>query len=177
MDDPMSDSTQPGEPRVHLAGFRIQRLLGRGGMGSVYEAFQESMRRQEAVKILESTRQGMDDELRFEREAWVAGRLTHRHIVKVFDRGVDEGRLYLVMEFVEGGSLDDLIQAARRDPSGSATPLKDPRTIASMFAGVADALDLIHRNGIVHRDVKPSNLLWDPGSQRLLLTDFGLARD
>ncbi len=163
---------------LSFSAYRLLRLLGRGGMGVVYEAYQESMRRRVALKVLEpQSADALEEVLRFEREAWIGGRLAHPNIVKVHDRGEEGGRHYLSMEYIEGGSLADRIARQR------ATPPPDVATrrawcdeVAALFVGAASALQHVHDAGIVHRDIKPSNLLLDARASRLLLTDFGVAR-
>ena len=150
-----------------LAGGRyvFERHLGSGGMASVWLARDQSLDRPVAIKLMADTL--ADDERwleRFKREARAAAALSHAHIVKVFDFGIEELRAYLVMAHVPGGSLRDRIR------DGGALP--EPAGLASELLG---ALGHVHAAGIVHRDVKPGNILLDE-HDRSQLTDFGIAR-
>jgi serine/threonine protein kinase len=153
--------------------FRITDLLGSGGMGQVWAAQDERMRREVAVKIVHP-QFGMGEaetQARFRREVQLAGRLVHQNIVTVHDWGevrVDDRRktLYLVMELVRGVSLHKRL----REP----TPTPWPLAVA-WAAQIAQALDAAHRQGVVHRDLKPANVLLTPeGAVKVL--DFGIAK-
>ncbi|KAF0847833.1 serine/threonine-protein kinase [Nocardia caishijiensis] len=150
-----------------FAGYAIERQLGRGGMGSVYLARHPRLPRQTALKLL-NPELFSDDEIRarFEREADLAAQLDHPNIVTVYDRGVDDGRLWISMQFVDG------VDAATIEH-----PVPAPRAL-HIIEGTAAALDHAHRNGVLHRDVKPANILLADanGPERVLLTDFGIAR-
>lgn len=165
-----------------FSDFDIVRPLGAGGMGTVYEVRQKSMRRTVALKVLDpGTVPSRTAESRFEREAWIGGRLSHPNIVKVFSQGVEGRSHYIAMELAGGGSLEDLIRRTRgeRNTAGAGASARREYTqrIVSLFASVADALSHAHESGVVHRDIKPSNLLLSEDHTRLLLSDFGLARD
>jgi serine/threonine protein kinase len=159
----------PGaEPSARLGDFRILREVGRGGMGVVYEAEQLSLRRRVALKVLRLA--GPADEEaqgRFRREAETVAGLHHTNIVPVFAVGREQGVHYYAMQFIDGRSLADVL---RQSPG----PL-DPREVARWGLQAAEALEHAHQRGVVHRDVKPGNLLLDADG-RLWLTDFGLAR-
>lgn len=167
-----------GEEQV-LGDFRLLHELGRGGMGTVYAAWQRSLDRQVAVKVLANDRIGSPQAVaRFRREASAAGRLRHRHIVEVYGSGSDGGRHYYAMQWVEGMSLDAWL---RTDPppatAAAAQPnFRAPRQAVALAAAMADALAHAHAQGIVHRDVKPANILLDAAFVPLL-TDFGIASD
>lgn len=163
--------TQVGSMNDTLIGttfgsyFVIERL-GAGGMASVYRARRLSDNRQVALKILplhlaasETLRQ------RFFREAQTAAHLQHPHILPVMDFGEDAGMPYIVMRLVEGGTLADMI---RRGP----LPVVET---ARILTEVAEALDHAHTQGVIHRDIKPGNILFD-GQNNAFLTDFGIAR-
>lgn len=154
----------PGEV---FAGYVIERLLGAGGMGEVYVARHPRLPRSDAVKVL-AAQFSADAEYRarFEREADLASRLSHPAIVKIYDRGEDRGRLWIAMEFVEGV---DLAQRLRADGQMRAAEVA---RIAEVIAG---ALDRANAQGLVHRDVKPANILLSRAGD-VLLTDFGIAR-
>lgn len=155
-----------------LGDYRIVGLLGRGGMGTVFEAYQESLERVVALKVLAPSRTA-DPRMRkrFRTEARANANLHHQHILPVFGFGEAAGHLYFTMERVEGVSLDRHVANARR--RGEAA--MEPRDAARRFAGVADALAHAHRRGILHRDVKPGNILVQPDGS-LCLADFGLSK-
>ncbi|KLI04182.1 membrane protein [Mycolicibacterium conceptionense] len=157
-----------------FAGYTIQRLLGAGGMGEVYLAQHPRLPRLDALKIL-SVSTTRDDEFRarFNREAELAASLWHPHIVGVHDRGEFDGRLWISMDYVEGTDAKHLIE---QHPSGM--PLQD---VVEIVTAVAEALDVAHERNLLHRDVKPGNILVTTPSgsarRRILLTDFGIARE
>src|SRR6266542_2576136 len=146
--------------------YRILRKLGSGGMANVYLAEDEDLGRRVAIKILND--RYANDELfieRFRREAKSAAALSHPNIVSIYDRGEAEGTYYIAMEVIEGRSLKELILTRGPLPIGQA--------IAFTFE-ILDALRFAHRHGIIHRDVKPHNILI--GGERVKVTDFGIAR-
>ncbi|MBK8024329.1 MAG: protein kinase [Chloroflexi bacterium] len=151
-----------------VGGYEIAELVGRGGMAVVYRAHQISMnRRPVAIKIL--PRQLLNDETymqRFMREVHILTQLEHRNIVPVHDYGEFEGQPYIVMRFMDGGSVDDLIR--QRGP----LTLEQMR---SFITQIAPALDYAHMKNVLHRDLKPSNILLDDDGGAYL-TDFGIAR-
>lgn len=156
---------------ARLGEYQIKGLLGRGGMGTVYLGWQAELEREVALKVL-SPQYSADSTMRkrFRAEARATAALHHRHIVPIYDYGESQGMLYFAMERVDGMSLDKHIAAARRIEERPMEPLDAARR----FAGVADALGLAHRRRLLHRDVKPGNIL--VGSDgTLALTDFGLA--
>ncbi|MBV8290566.1 MAG: serine/threonine protein kinase, partial [Mycobacterium sp.] len=157
-----------------FAGYTILRRLGSGGMGEVYLAQHPRLPRRDALKVL-PTSLTADHEYRqrFSREADIAAELWHPHIVGIHDRGEFEGQLWLSMDYVEGTDAAELLRS--RYPSGM--PKAEALEIVS---AVADALDYAHLRGLLHRDVKPANiLLTEAGSRgrRILLADFGIARE
>lgn len=149
-----------------LGPYQIIGPLGEGGMAAVYKAFQPSMERVIALKVL-PRHYANDPEFtgRFHREARVIANLQHPHILPVFDFGQSDGYTYLAMPFVEGGTLSDRLRHSR---------LELPE-IQRILNQVGDALDYAHAQGIIHRDIKPSNILLDRRNN-CLLADFGLAR-
>ncbi|WP_123024478.1 serine/threonine-protein kinase [Mycolicibacterium stellerae] len=156
-----------------FAGYVIQQLLGTGGMGEVYLAQHPRLPRQDALKIL-STASTADEEFRarFIREAELASALRHPHIVGVLDRGEFNGQLWISMDYVDGADAGRLIRQSY--PGGM-----PERDVAEIVTAVADALDFGHERGLLHRDVKPENILVtasDGRRRRVLLTDFGIAR-
>ena len=147
--------------------YRIQRKLGAGGMADVYLAEDQELGRRVAIKILNS-RHGNDDQFieRFRREAKNAAALNHPNIVSIYDRGEAEDTYYIAMEFLDGRTLKELIV------SRGAAPIN----VAIEYARqILSALRFAHRHGIVHRDIKPHNVLVD-GEGRVKVTDFGIAR-
>ncbi|HEB54659.1 MAG TPA: serine/threonine protein kinase [bacterium] len=155
-----------------IGGYQIKGVLGRGGMGVVYLGWQQELEREVALKVL-SQHYTADPTMRkrFRAEARATAALHHRHIVPIYDYGESQGMLFFAMERVDGMSLDKHIAAARRVDRAALPPLEAARR----FAGVADALGLAHRRRLLHRDVKPGNILvGDDGT--LALTDFGLAK-
>ncbi len=154
--------------------FRLVRELGRGGMGVVHEAHQTSLGRRVALKVLGTGATLTASQVaRFRREALVLARLDHPHVVRVVDVGETEGRHWLAMELVDGCSLAEHLDRLRADRAAHRGEL---RTLVQGIAQIAEALQHVHDAGILHRDVKPSNLLLHRDG-RWLLSDFGLARD
>ncbi|MBC7813547.1 MAG: protein kinase, partial [Burkholderiales bacterium] len=150
----------------HVGGYEILGLIGHGGMATVYSAQQKSMNRTVAIKVL--PRQFMNDDTymqRFNREVKIVSTLEHRNIVPVYDYGEHEGQPYIVMRFMSGGSVDDLLAEG---------PLKLDKT-ANIIEQIAPALDYAHTKQVLHRDLKPSNVLMDDDGGAYL-TDFGIAR-
>lgn len=157
-----------------FAGYRIVRLLGTGGMGEVYLVQHPRLPRQEALKILPpAVSADPQFRARFAREADIAATLWHPHIVAVHDRGEDDGQLWITMDYVEGKDAAQLLHD--RYPHGM-----PPAEVFKIVSAIAEALDYAHERYLLHRDVKPANiLLTDPrqGDQRIVLADFGIARD
>jgi serine/threonine protein kinase, bacterial len=157
-----------------FAGYTVIRLLGSGGMGEVYLAQHPRLPRRDALKLL-PPEWSADQEYRtrFKREADLASTLWHPHIVGVHDRGETDGQLWISMDFVDG--LDASRLLAHRYPAGM--PVEEVLRIVTAVAG---GLDYAHKQGLLHRDVKPANIMLthldDDGEQRILLTDFGIAR-
>ncbi|WP_425614768.1 protein kinase [Anatilimnocola sp. NA78] len=166
------DSPETGQQRI--GDFELLREIGRGGMGVVYEARQISLDRLVAIKILPFASVLDSRQIaRFKHEAQAAAQLHHPHIVPVFAVGVERGVHYYAMQLVNGQPLDAFLGDLRN--SKQRPPRDHFATIADWIRQAADALHTAHEFGIVHRDVKPSNLLLDTRSQ-LWVTDFGLAR-
>ena len=149
-----------------LGSYQIVAPLGEGGMAAVYKAYQPAMDRDVALKVL-PRHFATDPQFmgRFQQEARLLAKLQHPHILPVFDFGETDGYTYIVMPYVESGTLTNLMH-------GQPLPLELVRKIISQ---VGDALDYAHTRGLIHRDVKPSNVLID-GRGNCLLTDFGLAK-
>jgi len=158
-------------PGDRIAGCVIEGELGRGGMGVVYRARQESLQRTVAVKVVSPALVGdAGFAERFKREARIAASIEHASVVPIYGAGEEDGRLYLVMRFVEGTDL--FAEVAGRGPLA-------PQRVARLAGQLAGALDAAHARGLVHRDVKPANvLLTGTGDdEHALLTDFGLSKE
>src|SRR3984885_3851294 len=168
------ESAQTGHtarrPVLFVAGlqvgqYRIESKLGEGGMSRVYLATDTRLQRQVAIKFLSDDLADAEARRRFQREAQMASSLNHPHIVTVHDVGEFEGRQYLVMECVDGGTLKDWAKVKKRTP----------KEIAELLTGVADGLAAAHEAGMLHRDVKPTNILIARNAYAKL-ADFGLAK-
>ncbi len=154
------------EAGTQIGRFVVLSRLGAGGMGQVFEAYDRELDRRVAVKVLHERRSASADaQTRLLREAQALARLSHPHVVSVYDVGRHEGQVYIAMEFIQGQTLGDWLEGAER-------PWTD---ILRVFVDVASGLQAIHELGFVHRDVKPENVLIDAeGRPRII--DFGLAR-
>src|SRR5262245_20164057 len=172
----MIDDTSPAARRsterapIYYGRYELLSELGRGTSGVVYKAFDPKLDRLVALKILRPELTSLEEsgvgyKQRFHQEAVAAGRLTHPAIVAVHDVGEAEGRPFMVMEYIEGGTLADLLLG------GQPLLLADAVEIVLQ---VCAALDYAHRHGVVHRDIKPRNILVGPGVTKV--TDFGTAR-
>ncbi len=186
--EPMLADAAPDAPQ-RVGPYRIVKELGRGGMGVVYEAEHAALRRVVALKILPSLFASWPRRVeRFLREAVAVARLNHPGIVRVFDAGEADGVFYYAMERVDGGTLRDALDEVRRRCNGEPRRLADvPQfglgdcrsridEIAALGVAVAEALVHAHAQGIVHRDIKPQNLLLD-ADRRPRVVDFGLVKD
>ncbi|MCJ7433655.1 MAG: serine/threonine protein kinase [Anaerolineales bacterium] len=153
-----------------LSSYRGLKLIGRGGMAEVYRATSPTNGKTVAIKILPATL-AIDDQFRkrFLREAEIISGLEHPNIVRVIDFGDENGAYYIVMDFLSGPDLSNLIKQEKR--------IVLPKAVI-MLRGVADALDYAHQHGLVHRDIKPSNVMLDSSTtpERTVLTDFGIAK-
>lgn len=157
-------------PGAVLAGYRIESLLGRGGMGAVYRATQLALRRQVALKVIAAafaSDQAFRE--RFQREALAAASIDHPNVVPVFEAGDCDGVLFMSMRLVEGETLGDAVRRRGR---------LDPELAVRLAEQVATALDAAHARGVVHRDVKPGNVLITGamGEEHVYLADFGIAK-
>ncbi|MDX3411436.1 serine/threonine-protein kinase, partial [Streptomyces sp. ME02-6977A] len=164
-------SGEPDGERVIAGRYRLLSPLGEGGMGTVWRARDEVLRREVAVKEVRAPAGLSQPDVgrmyaRLEREAWAAARISHPNVVTVYDVATDGGRPWIVMELVRGLSLADLLDAEG--------PL-EPRRAALIGAEVLAALRAAHAAGVLHRDVKPANVLL-ANDGRVVLTDFGIAR-
>ena len=155
-----------------LGRYELDRVIGRGAMATVYLGRDPTINRRVAIKILPLADEFADNDLatarsQFLREAESAGRLNHPYIISIHDAGEDNRVAYLAMEYFEGKPLSHYAQLGRLLP---------PRVVIELMARAAEALHYAHGQNVVHRDVKPANLMYDQGSDRLKLTDFGIAR-
>ena len=150
----------------NLGMYQITELLGQGGMATVYKGYREDIDRYVAVKVL-PPHPGLDHQFidRFKLEAKTIARLQHPHILPLYDYGVEDDIIYLVMAYVAGGSLANLMDKG---------PMPLPE-IERILRQVAGALDYAHRQGVVHRDIKPDNILMDKEGN-VLLADFGIVK-
>src|SRR5436190_2703005 len=150
-----------------LAGYRIEELLGRGGMGVVYRAYDLALERKVALKLLVPELAGdVRFRERFLRESRLAASLDHPAVIPIYDAGEVAGRLYIAMRLVDGTDLKRLL---------ADEGVLEPERALGLLEQVADALDTAHERGLVHRDVKPSNVLVDERGH-CYLADFGLSR-
>jgi predicted Ser/Thr protein kinase len=156
---------------AELAGYRIESLLGRGGMSVVYLAEQVRLGRKVALKVLSpELAEDADFRDRFQHESRLAASLDHPHVVPIHEAGEADGTLFIAMRYIPGATLEHLVQ--------SEGPLEPQRAVA-VLAQVADALDVAHEEGLVHRDVKPGNILLAKdrgGWEHAYLADFGLTK-
>ena len=174
-----------------LGAYEIGEPIGQGGMATVYKAFQPGMNRTVAVKILPPALAALRNATflaRFRQEAQFIARLEHAHILPVYDYGESDGVLYIVMRYLDGGSLQKKIDpsaapspsSSLRSESGSGLRLRAGgrmplRDVSRTLSQIASALDYAHGQGVIHRDIKPSNVLLDRQGDAFL-TDFGIAK-
>jgi DNA-binding NarL/FixJ family response regulator len=165
----------PGEPTLDVgatfAGHRIDAVAGRGGMATVFRATDLTLGRTVALKLIDPGLAG--DQVfraRFERECRLAASLDHPHVVDVFHAGEERGLLYVTMRYVDGTDLRSLVVVERR---------LEPTRAVTILSQVADALDEAHRHGLIHRDVKPGNILLRRRGdiEHAYLTDFGITKE
>lgn len=162
--DPAHSATLP--PGTTVGPFRIVGVLGRGGMATVYEAYDDRLERAIALKVLPPEfLHGGEFARRFEKEARVVAKLEHPNIVPIYASGIDEGIPWMSMRLLAGGNMGMLLRTGRPD-AGKALHL---------LRSIADALDYAHARGVVHRDIKPTNILLD-GAGGVCVGDFGLAQ-
>lgn len=155
-----------------LGRYQVEKELGKGAMGIVYQGRDSKINRVVAIKTLALSREFEAEELdevkrRFFREAETAGRLNHPNIVTIYDAGEEQDLAYISMEFLKGGDLT---------PHVKANALLPPKLVMEIIATCAEALDYAHAQNVVHRDIKPANIMYEAESGALKLTDFGIAR-
>jgi len=155
-----------------LGRYKIVHKLGQGAMGIVYRALDPMINREVALKAIPLATEFDADEIeearaKFFREAEMAGRLNHPHIVTIYDAGEDHGTAYIAMELLRGRHLVDHTSEPKLLPVAQALELA---------ARIADALHYAHQRQVIHRDIKPANVMYDAPSGQLKITDFGIAR-
>jgi serine/threonine protein kinase len=151
---------------VQIAGYRVLRQIGAGGMSKVYLAEREADDAQLVLKVMDpKLRQDEQFLQRFIQEYRIISKIQNEHVVKIFDQGVDDAHAYITMEYFAGGDLKERL----RDGISSINALK-------LMSQIAKALDAVHSAGVVHRDLKPQNLMFRDNN-RLAIADFGLAKE
>ncbi|HED34544.1 MAG TPA: CHASE2 domain-containing protein [Gammaproteobacteria bacterium] len=161
-----------GVEKPMLGRYEVEKELGKGAMGAVYLGKDPKISRIVAIKTMALSQEFEDDELRnvkerFFREAETAGRLSHPHIVTIYDAGEEHDLAYIAMEFLKG---HDMVRYGKAD-----NLLPIPRVL-DIIRRCAEALDYAHKQSVVHRDIKPANIMYEPRSNTLKITDFGIAR-
>src|SRR5690349_18477542 len=161
----MADPLQPGS---EFAGHRIEGLAGRGGMGVVYKATHIALDHVVALKVISPALAG-DPRFRrrFEEESRIAVSIRHPNVVPIHHAGEEDGLLFVTMDLIDGADLRGVLNREGK---------LDPRRAAEIIGEVASALDAAHARGLVHRDIKPGNILIEAETGHVYLTDFGLAR-
>jgi serine/threonine protein kinase len=157
-------------PGAEFAGYRIEGVAGRGGMGVVYRARQRRPSRLVALKVIApDLARDAQFRQRFERESQMAAQIEHPHVIPLYGVGEEDGSLYIVTRFVRGTDLRQTISAAGT---------LEPPVAARIVDQIADALDSAHEDGLIHRDVKPANVMIERRrrGEHAYLTDFGLAK-
>jgi eukaryotic-like serine/threonine-protein kinase len=161
-----------GTEKPMLGRYQVEKELGKGAMGVVYLGKDPKIGRVVAIKTMALSQEFEADELvevkeRFFREAETAGRLSHTNIVTIYDAGEEHDLCYIAMELLKGKDLMPFTKSGATLPVGK---------VISIVARVADALGYAHKQNVVHRDVKPANIMYEPGSDVVKVTDFGIAR-
>ncbi len=166
---PLMESTAISRPRPPnlVPGYKLEKLVGSGGMGEVHKATQLSLGRTVAVKLLSyDLAKDATFVTRFQKEAAALATISHPHIVSIVDKGKTDATYYLVMEFVDGPSLREVMRS----------PLLDHASALRMVLEICRAIDYAHGRGVIHRDLKPENILFDEQAGGIpKVTDFGLA--
>ena len=147
--------------------YEIIRMLGQGGMGAVYQAYDRELERQVGLKVIRSDMAANPEILkRFKQELILARQVTHKNVIRIFDLGQVEGLKFITMEYIDGENLQSILRREKKLP---------PAKAASIIAQVCRALEAAHAEGVIHRDLKPQNIMLDKGG-RVLVMDFGIAR-
>jgi serine/threonine protein kinase len=153
---------------TRLGGYHVRELLGSGGMASVYKGYDPALDREVAIKVLGTAGQPEDFVARFQREARVVARMRHANIVQIYHFGAERDVVYMVQELLSGPTVAQRIRDLGRRRMAA-------DRVHAIVAQLAGALDFAHSQGVIHRDVKPSNALYNAQGQ-IVLTDFGIAR-
>lgn len=147
--------------------YEIIRILGQGGMGAVYQAYDRELERQVGLKVIRSDMAANPEILkRFKQELILARQITHKNVIRIFDLGQVEGLKFITMEYIDGENLQSLLRRKKK---------LEPQEAASIIAQVCRALDAAHNEGVIHRDLKPQNIMLDK-TGRAYVMDFGIAR-
>src|SRR5271169_2107171 len=156
------------DPGTVLGGrYDIVRLLGQGGMGAVYQAYDRELERQVALKLIRPELAANPEILqRFKQELILARQITHRNVIRIFDLGQADGFKFITMEYIEGEDLQALLKQRKK---------LEPADAAKVIAQVCRALEVAHAEGVIHRDLKPQNIMLDK-TGRVYVMDFGIAR-
>ena len=153
-----------------LGDFRLESLLGRGGMARVYRGTESPLNRQVAVKVIDAPfRADPEYLMRFEREAQAIAKLEHPHIVRLYRYGKEQGMLYMAMQYIDGADLETVLSSYR-----DVDEFIEVEHIRCIVREMCEALDYAHTQGVIHRDIKPANIMITP-QDHAILTDFGLA--
>lgn len=164
---------QSGEDSLigrELGEYRLEALLGRGGMARVYRGLDVRLNRRVAIKVIDTPFRADEDYImRFEREAQAIAQLEHPHIVRLYHYNEAEGLLYMAMQYIEGRNLHAVLKEYRQQQT-----FMPPEEMAQIIREICLALDYAHSKGVIHRDIKPSNIMLDEQGN-IILTDFGLA--
>src|SRR5262245_38210663 len=153
---------------TRLGSYHVRELLGSGGMASVFKGYDPALDREVAIKVLGTAGQPDDFVARFQREARVVARLRHTNIVQIYHFGAERDMVYMVQELLSGPTLAQRIREFGRRRMAA-------ERVHAIIGQLAVALDFAHSQGVIHRDVKPSNALYNAQGQ-IVLTDFGIAR-
>ena len=154
-----------------LGKYELRDLLGTGGMGAVYRAYDHTLKREVAVKIINLGTDNAEFRTRFIREAQTAANLEHSHIVRVYDFGTDQDINYVVMQYLTGGSMSERIKQAAEQ----GRPRASLAEVSLLLGHLASALDYAHAQGVIHRDIKPQNVMFNNQGQAFIV-DYGIAK-
>src|ERR1700757_1403869 len=172
----VGERVPPAPMLMDFGDYELLEQIGRGGQGVVFRARQKSLNRTVALKVISLGQWASEAHVkRFRREAEAAARLEHPGIVPIHDIGERDGSCYFSMKFIEGGQLDEMARSATADSSRGEREAMPIRCAVELIAKVARTVHYAHEHGILHRDIKPGNILLDAKGEPHL-TDFGLAR-